>query len=327
MKWNDSLAGDFLWTNSNFCEAICDVMTPATWSMWQIYMKAMPFKVPGYPLVGAIGGRPYINLSLLASFGRALGMDAGGMLRRSEDLWGRIPEGVEKTNMRTSRGIGSFLLTLAIYLGLPLIGWGHDDWPGFLSLPQRLGYAMTIIAFGMVAGYEMIRRPEALHGGRGQEGKLVPRQRIVRVLVTGMLLAALVLVPFADRHSIGVMANNSAARWLGLVLATLGMGLILWSGWALGRLYSPEVTIQKDHRLITDGPYRCIRHPHYLGGTMQGVGLSLLFRSWIGLALTGLFVAIVLFRISDEEALMRREFGPEWQAYCARSWRLLPGIW
>jgi protein-S-isoprenylcysteine O-methyltransferase Ste14 len=229
--------------------------------------------------------------------------------------------------MRITRGIGSFLLTLAIYLGLPLIGWGPDDWHGFGSLPQRFGYAITIVAFGLVAGYEMIQRPEALRGGKGEAGKFVPRQRIVRLLVTGMLLAALVLVPFADRRGIGVMAGSPAARWLGLVLATAGMVLIFWSGWALGRLYSPEVTIQKNHRLITDGPYHHIRHPRYLGGMMQGIGLSLLFRSWIGLILTGLFVAIVLFRISDEEALMRREFGPEWQAYCARSWRLLPGIW
>jgi phosphohistidine swiveling domain-containing protein len=93
-EWNHSLAGDFLWTNSNFCEAIGDVMTPATWSMWEIYTEAVPFQIPGYPLVGIIGGRPYINLSLLISFGRALGRDAGKMLRRSEDLWGRVPEGV-----------------------------------------------------------------------------------------------------------------------------------------------------------------------------------------------------------------------------------------
>lgn len=38
-QWNDSFAGDFLWTNSNFCEAICDVMTPATRSMWDIYLE------------------------------------------------------------------------------------------------------------------------------------------------------------------------------------------------------------------------------------------------------------------------------------------------
>ena len=36
--WNDSLIGDFLWTNVNFAEAISAVMTPCTWSMWQIYI-------------------------------------------------------------------------------------------------------------------------------------------------------------------------------------------------------------------------------------------------------------------------------------------------
>ena len=104
VEWNHSLAGDFLWTNSNFCEAICDVMTPATWSMWAIYMEAVPFEVPGYPLIGVIGGRPYINMSLLLSFGRALGIDERTMRKRSEDLWGRIPDGVDVPTIPLSRG-------------------------------------------------------------------------------------------------------------------------------------------------------------------------------------------------------------------------------
>lgn len=94
-EWNDSLKGDFIWTNSNFCEAIADVMTPATRSMWDIYLEVIPFRFSDYPLVGVIGGRPYINLSLLASLGRAFGMDIRKMLDRSQDLWGRVPDGVE----------------------------------------------------------------------------------------------------------------------------------------------------------------------------------------------------------------------------------------
>jgi phosphohistidine swiveling domain-containing protein len=94
-EWNDSLAGNYLWTNSNFCEAISDVMTPATRSMWEIYLEAVPFQFPGCPLVGVIGGRPYINLSLLVSVGRAFGVGTEEMLRRSEDLWGQVPEGVD----------------------------------------------------------------------------------------------------------------------------------------------------------------------------------------------------------------------------------------
>jgi protein-S-isoprenylcysteine O-methyltransferase Ste14 len=186
---------------------------------------------------------------------------------------------------------------------------------------------MSIAAFGLVAGYQMIYHPEELRGGKGREGMFVPRQRIVRILVTGMLLGALFFVPFADRRSIGVMADNHITRWLGFILATVGMGLIFWSGLALGRLYSPEVTIQRDHRLITNGPYRYTRHPRYLGGMLQGIGLSLLFRSWIGLALIFLFIVIVSFRIKDEEDLMSKEFGQEWEAYCKKSGRLIPFIW
>src|SRR5437588_5003219 len=35
-EWNDSLTGDYLWTNSNLGEAVPDVMTPCTWSLIQV---------------------------------------------------------------------------------------------------------------------------------------------------------------------------------------------------------------------------------------------------------------------------------------------------
>jgi protein-S-isoprenylcysteine O-methyltransferase Ste14 len=229
--------------------------------------------------------------------------------------------------MKLVRSIASFLYTLAIYVGLPLLGWGFDDLAGFFALPQLAGYAISIAGFGILAGC-LIQRPGGMGNtlGKGQEGKFVPRQRMVRILVTGMLLCALVLVPFADRRGVGVMAGGSAMRWAGLVLTILGMGLIFWSGMALGRLYSPEVTLQEGHHLITDGPYRLIRHPRYLGGMVQGIGLSLLFRSWIGLVLTLAFVIIILFRVRDEEVMMSREFGAEWDSYCKKSRRLIPFV-
>jgi protein-S-isoprenylcysteine O-methyltransferase Ste14 len=123
---------------------------------------------------------------------------------------------------------------------------------------------------------------------------------------------------------VGVMFEGQAMRWPGLVLAGLGFALIFWSGFALGRLYSADVTIQKNHRLITSGPYRYIRHPRYLGAFLVAIGLAILFRSWVGLAAGVLFLGVLLFRIKDEETLLRREFGQEWETYCKRSWRLLP---
>ncbi len=229
--------------------------------------------------------------------------------------------------MKYLRGFASFLWTIILYAGLPVIGWGIDDMQGFFARPQRLVYAVSIAGFGLVAACQMIFLPESFHGGKGQTEKFVPRQRIVRVAVTLLLFIGLVLVPFADRRSLLVMADSPHLRWVGLILTTLSLGLIFWSGLALGRFYSQEVTLQEGHRLVSHGPYRFIRHPRYLGIFFLGIGQSLLFRSWIGLGMTALVMAIVLFRIRDEEILMKNEFGQEWEIYSRRSWKLIPYLW
>jgi len=146
----------------------------------------------------------------------------------------------------------------------------------------------------------------------------------VRLAIVALLYVALAFLPFADRRGIAVMQGAGLARWIGLALCTLGMAFILWSSVALGRLYSPEVTVQKDHHLVTDGPYRVVRHPRYLGALAMGLGLALTFRSWFGLALMPAVAAVLAFRIRDEEALMRQEFGAEWEAYCKRTKRVIP---
>ncbi len=229
--------------------------------------------------------------------------------------------------MKYLKGFGSFLWTVILYAGLPLLGWGLDDPAGFFASPQRTGYALSIAGFGLVAACQMILLPESFHGGKGQTEKFVPRQRIVRAAVTLLLFIGLVLIPFTDRRGLLAMTENPALRWTGLLLAVLGLGLIFWSGLALGRFYSQEVTLQEGHRLITRGPYKIVRHPRYLGIFIMGVGQSLLFHSWIGIGLTMLAMVFVFFRIHDEEILMHKEFGAEWEAYCRKTRKLMPYFW
>jgi hypothetical protein len=91
-EWNDSLTGDYLWANTNVSEAIPDVMTPSSWSLWQIYhFEANPIKIPGHHLTcGNIGGRPYMNLSLIVSLYRAVGKDIRDELHG--EMLGSVPE-------------------------------------------------------------------------------------------------------------------------------------------------------------------------------------------------------------------------------------------
>ena len=73
-EWNDSLKGEYLWTAGNFGEAIPDVMTPITWSFVQLFIhEAMSASaMPGFDMVGNIGGRFYMNLTPVYAMAKAL---------------------------------------------------------------------------------------------------------------------------------------------------------------------------------------------------------------------------------------------------------------
>ncbi len=228
--------------------------------------------------------------------------------------------------MKYLRAVAFFLSTLVLYLGLPMFGWGLDDVLGFLSSTARLGYAALVGAFGLAVSWQAVGGTEGIRGGKGETGKLVRRQSIVRVVMVLALYAVLTLLPFGDRRSIGVMSIGQPVIWLSLILSALGFLLVFWSGYALGKQYSPEVTIQAGHRLVTSGPYRLVRHPRYLGIFLLAAGMSLVFRSWIGLAATLLFTAVLLQRIKDEEAMLHTEFGQQWEDYTRKTWRLIPFV-
>jgi phosphohistidine swiveling domain-containing protein len=95
--WNDSRSGDFLWTNTNVGEAIPDVMTPATWSMVQVFLTdAMATaSIPPYIGYGRIGGRIYLNLSVMMTLSAAVGVNQRSYRSLSEEVFGKLPDDLE----------------------------------------------------------------------------------------------------------------------------------------------------------------------------------------------------------------------------------------
>jgi protein-S-isoprenylcysteine O-methyltransferase Ste14 len=229
--------------------------------------------------------------------------------------------------MKLFRSVLFFIATGLLYLGVPLLGWGLGNLSEYFSNPPRLGYAVVVWLFSLAVGVQAFNSTEGIRGGKGDEGKFVFRQRVVRILLVLSLYLALFFIPFFDRRGVGVLHDGSLIRWLGLVLSAFGFVLVFWSGLALGRQYSADVTTQKEHHLITSGLYRLIRHPRYLGVIGLSIGVSCIFRSWIGLVASVVFIAALIYRIRDEEATMHKEFGMEWEAYCRHSWRLIPYIY
>lgn len=202
------------------------------------------------------------------------------------------------------------------YLALAVLGWGG---PGaFFSHPALI--ALTLAFFVMVGA--------ALFAG----GNLSPGVREDRgnrwVLVAFALIGLLegYLPAYADRIEFWTI-DGAAIRWLGVALFAAGGALRIWPVFVLGPRFSGLVAIQPGHKLVTRGLYGAIRHPSYLGLLVNALGWSLAFRSGVGVLLTALLIPPLLARIGAEERLLRANFGLEYDAYRARTSRLIPWLY
>ena len=112
-----------------------------------------------------------------------------------------------------------------------------------------------------------------------------------------------------------------------MVLCAAGGVLRILPVFLLKERFSGLVAIQVGHKLETHGIYGFIRNPSYLGMLISSLGWVLAFRSGVGVILTLALLIPLVPRIRAEERLLREQFGAEYDAYCARTWRLVPWIY
>jgi len=218
---------------------------------------------------------------------------------------------------------GALLLLTLGFFALAVAGWG-GGWDSFLSDPARRASFVAGLLLSVVGGYGMARSSDINVLNSGLREDRTNRWILLPSAVLVLLIAW--LPPFTDRREL-LTFDGDTVRWIGLALFVIGGLLRIWPVVVLGRRYSMFVTIQEHHELITDGPYRWVRHPFYLGGIVTTVGWALLFRSLLGLLLVAASLVVIVPRMHAEEALMESQFGDAYGAYRRRSWRLLPPLY
>jgi len=114
---------------------------------------------------------------------------------------------------------------------------------------------------------------------------------------------------------------------IGLLIIIVGF-IIRWTAiLQLKKAFTVDVAIGTEHKLNTDGIYKTIRHPSYLGLLIIMTGFAISMNSIISiLVITIPMLIVLLYRISVEESLLTEEFGNDYIAYKAKSKRLIPWV-
>lgn len=206
-------------------------------------------------------------------------------------------------------------VTLA-YLALAILGWG-----GFATFFSHAALIALTIAFFILYGVSLFSSGNLGSGEREDRGN---RWVIAAFGIIGFLAAY--LPAYSDRKEFWVI-DGDTVRWVGVLLFSAGGVLRIWPVFVLGRRFSGLVAIQPGHTLVTTGIYGVIRNPSYLGLLVNSLGWALAFRSGVGILLTMLMMPPVWARIRAEERLLRMQFGSEYDAYSARTWRLIPWLY
>lgn len=183
------------------------------------------------------------------------------------------------------------------------------------------------VAFSIFAGIRIYFRSQTLGRESEKEKPLFDRPT---VFLSGVIIAFFVtmffyiLLPdwiFWAHFNIHVFI-----RWLGVVLGCVGILMLFWVHSTLGKQYSAKLEIQKEHELITTGPYKSIRHPMYTVFMTFTIGASLMTANGLMIILSVL-LAIPFHWISrKEEEMLSEQFGEAYQKYMNRTGRFLPPL-
>jgi protein-S-isoprenylcysteine O-methyltransferase Ste14 len=215
----------------------------------------------------------------------------------------------------TPKMILTGLIVAVVQFGLAILFFG--GWTAFFSHGALIALAIATVAMLFVAPFS---------SGNVSSGEKEDRgNRWVFLAFTVIALCSAIIPPWTDRIGLWTI-DGERTRWIGILLYALGGALRLWPVFVLGNRFSGLVAIQAGHTLETRGLYGLVRNPSYLGMIINMLGWGLAFRGWSGVAIAVLLLVPLVPRIRAEERLLHDHFGAEYDAYVARTWRLVPGI-
>jgi protein-S-isoprenylcysteine O-methyltransferase Ste14 len=144
-------------------------------------------------------------------------------------------------------------------------------------------------------------------------------------ILSMLSLVALILAVF-QIGTLEYVDAYSIIRYIGLAVYLVFSWIQVWSFKSLGDNYSQDIMIKKNHELVTNGPFKIIRHPQYLCQIVLDLGATAATFSY----LVGIFalieIPIYIMRASLEDKLLGKYFSEKFSDYKKKSGFMFPFI-
>lgn len=153
------------------------------------------------------------------------------------------------------------------------------------------------------------------------------RDRATRILI-GVALGATFVVAI-KAPSVAPSLGIPGPYWaVGLLVMWLGLALRVWAIVELGSAFRTTVEVDPGQAVVSNGPYRWVRHPSYTGLLLIVSGFGLADGNWLALAVCVVLpLPALVRRIHVEEAELNLVLGDPYRAYQTQTKRLIPRLW
>jgi protein-S-isoprenylcysteine O-methyltransferase Ste14 len=154
------------------------------------------------------------------------------------------------------------------------------------------------------------------------------RLTFLHFYISSTVIIFFLYIFFDQWFSWGLIPNYPEfISWIGFSLGLLSLGMFIWVHYFLNKNFSYTLKIFDNHKLITKGPYKFIRHPMYTAFLILHSSIFLITGNWfIGIIWIVGLIFIIMLRIRKEEKMLIEKFGDTYRKYISTTGILCPSL-
>ena len=223
----------------------------------------------------------------------------------------------------TTRLISRYAVILVVYAALLFLPAGTlKFWEAWVFMAIMFLPAISFSAYYLKHDPQLVER-------RLQFGEKVKEQKAVMKVAVVIFVAALLIAGLDHRIGWTREFAGEVPIWLKIAAQALVLGGYLLSLWVIGvnRFAARTIQVEAGQEVIEGGPYALVRHPMYFGMLGMWLCVPVALGSYVALPVFALLVPVIVFRLLNEEKVLRQEL-PGYEAYCEKTrFRLVPYVW